>query len=262
MHKKQGKKIIASHFKRKNVKVKNFETRFQLFENIAAFSSIKAYPYSFIRSFSGTKIKAVDSFGEINSIKMENSKLKKKGYYSTTSLLSLRNKWLKALKINVHVPSNAHCNKYETVKAISSLLSISKDKKNNGIPTVARILSPAKHGFNVLTSFGFIGLMKKNYVYDVVKDISYKLLIHAYIKKHVDGLISTPNKAGYLSLLKMDNLNVFYSKFFIFVRLDEIRFMAPSIKTSHKYFIPKVAGAFKVYFKPVLIYKSLISKDF
>lgn len=260
MYKKQEKKIVMAQFENKNVKANNFKIQFQLFENIAAFSSIKAYPCSFIRSFSGTKIKAVDSFGEIHSIKMENSKLKKKGYYSTTSLLSLRNKWLKALKINVHIPSNMHCKKYDTLKTVSSILVISKNKKDNGIPTTAKILSPTKYGFNILTSSGFIGLMKKSYIDDVIKDISYKLLTHIYTRKDVQRLAL--KRASYLDILKMDNLSTFYSKFFIFVRLDEIRFIAPTVKVSHKYFIPKMAGAFKVYFKPVLMYRSLLSKNF
>lgn len=246
MCKKQQNIMVSIPFKNKNVENESklklqeqykLKMRSKLFENIAAFSSIKAYPCSFIRSFSKTKIKAVDSFGEINSIQMENNKRKRKGYYSSTSLLSLRNKWLKSLKINAHIPNNVHPGRNATIRALESILSITS-KKDNGLPITARILSPSKHGFNILTSFGFVGLIKKDYLDEIVRDMSYKILL---TKK--------------VTFFKIDTLAAFYSKLSFFVNLDEVRFIAPHTEMSHRYFIPKSAGIFKAYFKPVLVYK-------
>lgn len=156
--------------------------------------------------------------------------------FSSTTLRRLKHKRLKALTISAYVPEN-HSNK--TFKATNSMAKIFATLKAKKPILSARLQSPVRGGFILLTANGFRGFIYKK----EIKKIALQIYKKATAKKSLKAYFA--NKIEELSKVKF------------LVKLSTVKYIVPQLKTSKRYLMFKDSGYLNITFKSLIKSKHL-----
>lgn len=161
------------------------------------------------------------------------------GTFENSTYRTLTHKRLKSLRINAYIANNRVSPVNNQMQALVSLFK--SQKKNR--PVIARILSPVRGGYFIITARGVIGFIYR-------KQIKEMSRILRFFTRRRKGL---PN---YFLYKKQHNM-INFAKTNFLVKLIKAKYKLPNLKVSRKYFIPKEPGQFSLTFTSIFKNKKL-----